>query len=175
MKITHCDEEGRVLEALASGRWAGPWGEEIRRHVAKCPVCAEVALVAEALRREDTLAQAEARLPSAGFVWWKAQLAARRAAAERAEQPLAVAERVAEAFGALSAIGVARWQWPRILAWVRSAKHWWRIPASTARADWMQGLLQSFGGHSSSFLLLASAGAFLILMVFAAYLVSHEE
>ena len=85
MKLPHCDREQEVVGALRSGRWASAWGEDLRQHVAVCAVCAEVAYVAQEFQREEELARDELRqpgagLPSAGLVWWKAQLAARRAA-----------------------------------------------------------------------------------------------
>src|SRR5215469_9908643 len=109
MKIQQCDREQNVIDALKSGRWAGPWGEEIRKHAAGCAVCSEVVLVALAMRRENESTQAEMRLPSAGLVWWKAQLAARRAAEQRATQPIAWAERMAQFVGVLTALGLVLW------------------------------------------------------------------
>jgi len=187
MKIEQCDREQAVLDALVSGRWATPWGEEIRQHAASCAVCSEVVLVAEALRREEQFAQAEVRLPSAGFVWWKAQLAARRAAEQRAAQPIALVERAAQALGALSAFGLGVWQWPRIAGWLRGAKVLARVPTISAAAnassgaaagDWTHRLVQTLGqvfSQPSGYLLLVSAGACLTLIAFAAYVVWREE
>jgi hypothetical protein len=186
MKIEHCDREQAVLDALASGRWATAWGEEVRQHAASCAVCSEVVLVAEALRREEQLSEAEVRLPSAGLVWWKAQLAARRAAEQRAAQPIALVERAAQALGALAAFGLGVWQWPRIIGWWRGAKVLARVPssvsastgASAAARDWTHWLSQALGqafSQPSGYLLLVSAGACLTLIVFAAYVVWREE
>ena len=125
MKLPQCDREQEVVDALRSGRWASAWGEEIRQHAAVCAVCAEVALVAQEFQREAELARAElqqpgAGLPSAGLVWWKAQLAARRAAEQRAAEPMMLVERVAYALGALAALGLGVWQWPRIAGWLHA-------------------------------------------------------
>jgi hypothetical protein len=187
MKIEQCDREQAVLDALLSGRWATAWGEEIRQHAASCAVCSEVVLVADALHREENLAQAEPRLPSAGFVWWRAQLAARRAAEQRAAQPIALVERAAQALGALSAFGLGVWQWPRIASWLGWAKTLARVPDSSAGAgvtagaaasDWAHRLFQGLSQASSEpsgYLLLVSAVACLTLIVFAAYVVWREE
>lgn len=179
MKITQCGREQAVLDALVSGRWASAWGEEVRQHAAGCAVCSEVVLLVQALRREEELAQAEVRVPSAGLVWWKAQLAARRATERRAAQPIALVERAAQALGALTVFGLAVWQWPRITGWLGGAKGLARVAASsTAAGEWthrlFQGLSQGFG-QPSGYLLLVSAGAFLTLMGFAAYVVWREE
>ena len=179
MKIPQCDREQQVLDALRSGRWAGPWGEEIRRHAATCAVCSEVALVAEALRHEEGWAQTEMRLPSAGLVWWKAQLAARRAAEECAAQPIAWIERVVQVFGAFALLGLGFWQWPRILGWLGVSKSLMRIAEpSGGIADWAREFFRSFPqgfGRSPGYLLLVSAGVFLTLIASAAYAVWREE
>ena len=134
MKLPHCDREQEVVDALRSGRWASEWGVEIRQHAAVCAVCAEVALVAQEFQREAELARAElqqpgAGLPSAGLVWWKAQLAARRAAEQRAAEPIILVERAAYALGALAALGLGVWQWPRLAAWLHADRDY-RAPAS---------------------------------------------
>jgi hypothetical protein len=179
MRVPQCDREQQVLDALQSGRWAGPWGEEIRRHAAACAVCSEVVLVAEALRHEEELAQTEVRLPSAGLVWWKAQLAARRAAEERAAQPIAWVERMVQVFGALALLGTGLWQWPRILGWLGGSKSLMRIPEPSAGiADWSREFFQSFAkgfGRSPGYLLLVSAAVLLTLVTSAAYAVWREE
>jgi hypothetical protein len=177
MKIPQCEKEEQVIDALQSGRWGGPWGEEIRKHAARCAACSEVVLVATALRREDEYAQAEVRLPSAGLVWWKAQRAARRAAEERAAQPIAMAERIAELAGILTAFGLALWQWPRIAGWVGETKEVTRVPASSM-AEWSRHLFQTLAqglGQSPVYLVLASLGTFLTLVALAAYAVWREE
>jgi hypothetical protein len=192
MKLEQCDREQAVLDALTSGRWATAWGEEIRQHAASCAVCSEVVLVAEALRRVERSAEAEVRLPSAGLVWWKAQLAARRAAEQRAAQPIALVERFAQAVGALSAFGIGVWQWPRIAGWLGGAKLAARAPASSPGAnaaagttgpagvagDWAHQLLQGVSqvfSQPSGYLVLVSAAACLTVIAFAAYVVWREE
>jgi hypothetical protein len=181
MKIEQCDREQAVLDALTSGRWATAWGEEIRQHAVGCAACSEVVVVAQALRREERFAEAEVRLPSAGLVWWKAQLAARRAAERRAAQPIAMVERLAQAVGALSAFGLGVWQWPRIAGWLSGTKLA-QAPASAAGSAaagdsahrLFQGLSQVFS-QPSGYLMLVSAAACLTLIGFAAYVVLREE
>lgn len=177
MTIPQCDREQNVIDALKSGRWDGPWGEEIRKHAAGCTVCTEVLLVATAMRREDELTHSAVRLPGAGLVWWKAQLAARRAAEQRATEPIAWAERLAQFLGVLTVLGLVFWQWPRIAGWLGSTKDLARVPTNGI-AEWsrhfFQGLAQGFG-QSPIYLVLVSAGAFLTLVAFAAYAVWREE
>jgi len=74
-------------------------------------------MVAQVLRQADAVARAEAKLPAPGLVWWKAQIRARRAAAERASEPIAIVESVAAVCGVLSLLGLAIWQWSRVASW----------------------------------------------------------
>jgi len=179
MKMASCDREQQVVDALASGRWGTAWGEEIRRHAAGCAACSEVVLVAEALRREEELAHAEARLPSAGLVWWKAQIAARRAAEERVTQPIAFVERAAQALAAFAVFGLAVWQWPRIAAWFsgKAAAHVAANPPAAVSAfpqNLVQGLAQVFS-QPSGHLTAVGICAVLTVMGLAAYVVWREE
>jgi hypothetical protein len=179
MKIPQCHREQEVLDAVRSGRWSGPWGDDLRNHAAGCVVCAEVAMVAELLLDDGALAQDEAQVPGAGLVWWKAQRAARRAAEERATQPIALVERFSRVLVLLCALGVAFWQWPRIAAWLGVRSLGQGHIASAEWTDRIARLLQSFaqglGGESSGYLVIATAGALLALMAFATYIVLREE
>jgi hypothetical protein len=183
MRIPQCDREQQVLDAMQAGRLAGPWGEEVRRHAAGCTLCSEVVLVAEALRREEELSQAQVRLSSAGLVWWKAQLAARRAAEERVTQPIAFVERVARVSSVLAVLGLGVWQWPRIVGFLQGSKSLLRVPEtsagiSAALGNWTHQLVGPLAlgfGQSPGYLLLMSAGAFLTLVAFAAYAVVREQ
>jgi len=176
MKIPQCEKEQDVLDALRSGRWAGPWGEEIRRHASECPVCAEVVLVAEALRRQDELAQPEIRLPSPGLVWWRAQLATRRAAAQQATRPISLVARVAQALGIFSLVGFVLYDWPQIFGWLGGAKHLVRVPRSfPAVPAWIQRSAGFLTTPPASWILLASTSALLVLMALAVYAVWREE
>lgn len=167
MKVQHCQRETEVLAAIRSGAWANPLNDALRRHVADCPVCAEVLLVARFLACDD--ASVEAVLPEAGLVWWKAQMRARREAAERAAQPIAIAEKVACAWGLLAAAAVIVWQWPRLAAW---ASNWLAggiesTPAALAGefhpvAVW-NGLLSFWSEHPAG-LAIAAAGIGVIVI-----------
>jgi len=186
MKLPHCDREQEVVDALRSGRWTSAWGDEIRQHVAVCAVCAEVALVAQEFQREEELVrtglqQPGAGLPSAGLVWWKAQRAARRAAEQRAAEPIVLVARAAYALGALTALGLGVWQWPRIMGWLQRAQtpasipRFAAMPEYSSSSEWLHQLAQVWNGQTPAYLLAASAAAFLALMVFAAYVVWRED
>jgi hypothetical protein len=83
-----CPQEDRVL-SLAVEDPANPW---LASHGASCPECAELIEVTRwASVLHEPASEAEP-LPSAGQIWWKARLSARRAAEERALRPLRMAE-----------------------------------------------------------------------------------
>jgi hypothetical protein len=67
--------------------------------------------VVEALRDDYTVACSEAQIPSAGLVWWRANLRARAEAAEKAERPLSVGHGVIGAAVAGAACAAAGIVW----------------------------------------------------------------
>jgi hypothetical protein len=182
IRLRHCDREQDVLDAIRSGRWATVWGEDIRRHAARCSVCAEVASLVQEFQREAELVQAELQqagtgLPSAGLIWWKAQLAARRAAEQRVAEPIVLVERVASALVLIAALCFGVWQWPRITAWlqVQSLRRVAALAGYSSSTGWLHRFVQSWVNQTPAYLLAASAAACVSLLAFAAYVVWREE
>ncbi len=99
MKPSGCENEVLILEALGQGLAPEAMEEPLRRHLAGCASCAELISVYELFQRDSEHLCAAASLPEAGRVWWRASLAARRAAAERALRPILIAEKAALAVG----------------------------------------------------------------------------
>jgi hypothetical protein len=87
-----CPRELELLEAIAIDRV-----DRMRDHLASCSSCAGIADIAVALREEHDAALREARVPSAGAVWWRATIRARAEAARTVAQPITVAQGVAGA------------------------------------------------------------------------------
>jgi hypothetical protein len=106
---------------VRSGAWATPRCDELREHAATCSECSEEALVAGWLDGESSHAAAEARLPDAGLVFWKAQLLAKRAAADRAAEPILYAERIARVACAAGVVAVLVWQRSNLGEWILHA------------------------------------------------------
>jgi hypothetical protein len=102
-----CGREADVLQAAAFDRLDG-----LRDHLAVCPACADLAAVARALRADREIASHEARLPSAGLVWWRATIRARLDARRVAERPIGLVQTIATstALGVAGALGVAAWR-----------------------------------------------------------------
>src|SRR5512132_2637299 len=90
-----CTREVDVLDALAAQRWPHRCDEELRAHVQACEVCADLVAVAGALLEDHDAAYAQARVPSAGIVWWRAQLRAREEDGRAAARPIAFVQGVA--------------------------------------------------------------------------------
>lgn len=103
-----CVREDDVLDALASHRWPARCDEELRTHVQRCPVCADLAEIADVLVNDREVASREGRVPSAGIVWWRAQLRAREDAARAAGRPVAFVQGIAAAVAIWLAIALFR-------------------------------------------------------------------
>jgi C4-dicarboxylate transporter len=109
-----CEREFEIVEAITCGRWPAGTTEELQAHAASCAVCADVVRVAIALTNERTEGLQMARVPSAGLVWWRAEMRARRDAVNRATRPLRIVEWTA-VLCMVVALGV-------VLAWVGPAE-----------------------------------------------------
>lgn len=99
MRETACKNEVQVLEALREGSTPETFDEALRQHVEDCAACAELVSLHELFQQESAELRRAAPVPEAGRVWWRAMLAARRAAAERALLPIMIAEKAALAVG----------------------------------------------------------------------------
>jgi hypothetical protein len=141
-----CPREAEVLVALEGSRQthagrtyagkthAGPSlsSGSLSEHLAECDVCAKLAtarLIAD-VHSNDLEA---ANIPSAGQVWWRAQVRARAEARRAAERPMQIVQAVSAACvaGALAA-GIG-WAWP----WVKQAAFWGAVPTELTFAWWL--------------------------------------
>lgn len=101
--MKECIREHEIVEAIMSGRWPEACDPDLRSHAMTCAVCKDVVLVASALHEERDSAVAASGVPSAGLVWWRAELRARREAVRVAERPM----KWVYSLSAASAAGVA--------------------------------------------------------------------
>jgi hypothetical protein len=160
-----CCREIDVIDAIASRRWPDRADDELRAHVASCPICADVADVASALAQDHDVALREAvRLPSANVVWFRAQARARAEASRQAARPIAIMQAIglAGATGVISLlIGlVAYWVWQRA-DWLTAAFVWQPV-----RVEVMELAIRG---------VLLAVGLWLILAPFAVYLVASDD
>ena len=175
MKTTECDREADVLEAVVSGCWpagdAGEPGDDLRSHVAGCPVCADLAAVAVALRNERDDAWREARVPTSGQVWWRATMRTRAEATAAAAWPITMLQGLAAACAAgVCAVLITR-------AWPSAAEPFAGIAASLSQgAQRFAGAALSAVEMNQALLSLALlVGAGLILSPFVLYFVLSDE
>ncbi len=115
MSAIDCTREQDVVDAVQTGRWPGACDGDLRAHVASCPVCSDVAVVAAALHEEHESEWREARVPPAGRVWWRAEMRARQEAAKKAAQPIVVAHALAAACTAGLVLTVVQLAWARLV------------------------------------------------------------
>lgn len=83
-----CDRSADVAAAAIGGDLLREADEDLQRHVAECESCHDLVLVMSALRAERDAARRAAVVPSAGLVWWRAQLRQRQEAARKAAAPV---------------------------------------------------------------------------------------
>lgn len=160
-----CDKEKAVVEATKRGMW----DEALRDHVERCEACADLALVASFMHDEARTARIEAAnaLPSPGQIWWKAQILAKRSAAERVTRPIVYFEKLAFAFGTLGVLAVALWNWSSIQTWLGPLRTTWSQLSTTGTSP--SPLLNPFLYLSAGFVFL------IILSVFALYVAWAEQ
>jgi hypothetical protein len=155
---------------LQSGHWPEACDSALRIHVENCPVCSEVVLVAQLLREEQLSLFADMKLPHAGLVWWKAQLRARREAAELATRPIALAERFALACGLASLLAFVVWKWAGFHTWLDRLANF-----SLSDAHWFRSLLLNSWNQPFSALFVASATLLVIFMACLVYAIWAEH
>ena len=124
MSTMECEREIEIVEAITCGRWPAGTTEELQSHAENCPICSDVVRVALALTQQRADGLQMARVPTAGLVWWRAEMRARRDAVNRATRPLKIVEWTAMAC-VLAAIAV-------VLFWVG--------PATVAAILWQPSL-----------------------------------
>ncbi|MBV9761037.1 MAG: hypothetical protein JO340_10780 [Acidobacteriaceae bacterium] len=107
--MTECAQESNVLAALT----AGAMPEELAAHLAECGVCQDAELAWSYLK-ECAVAETVSDVPPAGVVWWKAQLAKKRAEARRSIAWIEAMQKIALAVVAIAVIAIAAWQGPKL-------------------------------------------------------------
>ena len=95
MKSLECAFEAEILSAVLQSSWPERVSAELRTHIQACAVCSDVVATAHAMNSARKEAHSRAVLPDSGVVWWRAQLRARREAAEAAGRPITAAQIIA--------------------------------------------------------------------------------
>jgi len=132
MKPVECEFESEVLTAALQSRWPDRVEPQLRAHVASCPICSDVVVIAGAIDDDREAMRASAVVPDSGRVWWMAQVRARREAAKAAARPITAAQVIAlaAAMGLLGACFGATSKWfQSSLGWLGSAVASLNLPA----------------------------------------------
>jgi hypothetical protein len=93
MRKSYCEREREVVAGLRRGRM----GPELERHVNGCAICSDTAAVSRFVQAEIVEADAVETapvLPDANYMWWKGQLAAKRATVERATRSIELVRKI---------------------------------------------------------------------------------
>ena len=116
-----CAREKEIAALLERGQWPQASPAELRAHAECCRGCSDLILVTQMLKTHRTQAMTATTLPSAGALWWRAQLRKRNQAIERISKPIFGAQVFALAVAlAVAAAGLV-WQLrrgPQLLAWL---------------------------------------------------------
>ena len=120
MSDVECMREDEILELVAAGRWPDLARTELAAHAASCGICGDLMAVAVALRDDSDRARAEARVPSAGLVWWRAQLRTRQRGAEAASRPMTYAHAAGAVVAGVLLFTLGGLLWP----WLRASVGW---------------------------------------------------
>jgi predicted anti-sigma-YlaC factor YlaD len=112
-----CEFEADALAAALQSRWPEQVDAELRAHIAHCPVCSDVVITASAVDDARIEMRGRTVVPDSGVVWWRAQLRARREAAEAAGHPITAAQCLAFA----SAVGLLGACFGATSSWFQSA------------------------------------------------------
>ena len=151
MKPVECEFESQVLAAVIQSRWPERVDAGLRSHVSGCAICSDVVVIAGALDDGGVEMRAQAVVPDARLVWWRAQLRARREAVEAAGRPITAAQVIA--FGC--AMGLLGACLGATSTWIQSLLG--QVSSSLAGIR-IQALLPPTGA------LMAEHGAFLLTM-----------
>jgi len=126
------------LTMVTTGQWPDRAPAELREHARSCEVCRDLAVIAVAIEA-DAATGPIPPVPSAGTVWWRAQLRARQEAERAVVRPITAAQALSLAalFGLAGAVfgatapwfqGAVRW-FVGALGTVRNSVHLPELPA----------------------------------------------
>lgn len=168
MKRSPCRYEEALLERLAKDQVVRDDG--LHQHLLGCAACRDVVELSAAFRAGEREACAEAAVPTASQVWWRARVRARLEAAHVANRPINVAQGVAAAVVvglAGSVVGVG---------WLTGSARMARSAAvRLAGSDWADLMSLVLGSSPLAWYALAAGVCIIALMPLAALLTVSED
>jgi hypothetical protein len=146
MTASECARESEILDAIAAGDWPHAAPADLTGHAATCAVCADLALAASALHDDEAaVSQAPLALPSAGQVWWRAELRARHEAVLMAQRPVLAVQVVAAVVVLAALVTGIRSLAPDAWAWLSRTATIARSGSLASMDPWMVALVLSAG------------------------------
>jgi len=88
MNQLYCEKEAEIIAAMR----CGGLDPELEKHAKACHICSGIAAVSTFLQSQAAVRPV---LADCDFVWWKAQLAGRQLAMERATRSIVLVRRIA--------------------------------------------------------------------------------
>lgn len=112
MNRSYCEKEAEIIAAMRRG----VLGPELERHASVCAICSDIAAVSKFLQTQTVVAPV---LPDSNFLSWKAQLASKQMAMERATRSIVLVRRIA--YWGISAAALQFVLAPGHLGWILGA------------------------------------------------------
>ncbi len=164
-----CVRAADVLAAMTAGPMSRLTDDELLGHAETCDSCREMVTVVSAFRAERDRLRRTAAVPSAGLVWWRAQLHARRQAALKAAAPVTAVHAAAiVAVGVLAVVLVSS-----VASFVGTASLFGFMSSTPSWADAPRALATEF--PVLRYGLMLGATAWLILGPVALYFAFRRE
>lgn len=126
MNPFRCTREKEIAALIDLGQWPQASPADLRAHAESCRTCADLILVRQTIQSQRTQTAALLKLPSAGALWWRAQLRKRNQAIETISRPIYGAQLFALILALLVTAGGVVWQLrpgSRMLAWLEELPH----------------------------------------------------
>jgi hypothetical protein len=132
-----CVRSADLLAAMTSGPVSQLSDDELLKHAETCESCREMVTVVSALRAERDRLRRNSTVPSAGLVWWRAQLRARQQAALRAAAPVTAVHAAAVVAAVVLAVAlvsvlIRSLGTASLAGWVPAIPSWTEAPRSLA-------------------------------------------
>lgn len=109
MTTLGCVREKEVAQLLELGQWPQASPAELRAHAADCRACSARVMLTQSFQAARGAAMSVAQLPSAGALWWRAQLRRRNEALARVSRPMLGAQVFALAVATVLTVGALAW------------------------------------------------------------------
>ena len=170
MKFGSCRYADEVAAVLLRGHWPDACDAELRAHVDGCSRCGEQVLVSQSFQQSRMEAVKEARIGSAGLLWWRAQFRQRNAALEQVSRPMTLAQIFAVVVSVSAVAGLVVSHLSKGMDWLS----WFSDPERPMPLSELFQLVASMEADGS-LMLLASGLVAVALIRGVVYLASDER